>query len=175
MLIFILLPLSLKTINTWVHSIRILVLGLTCLLDRFMYGTWVLVPLNFLKFNFLSSGGDYYGTHKWHWYFTQGFTVMILSYLPFCIAGIIYSKQWKFSGLLAWVLGFYSLLGHKEFRYFNMKIYISMLSCTRSVGFSLICDNDYCEVQVCLASSSHSSDILWLLFSCNRRSWFCKV
>lgn len=124
-------------INTWVHSIRILVLGLTCLLDRFMYGTWVLVPLNFLKFNFLSSGGDYYGTHKWHWYFTQGFTVMIFSYLPFCIAGIIYSKQWKLSGLLAWVLGFYSLLGHKEFRYSNLKIYISMLTCIRSILLGL--------------------------------------
>ncbi|XP_014509372.1 GPI mannosyltransferase 3 isoform X1 [Vigna radiata var. radiata] len=106
-----------KFIFLEVAPIGILVLGLTCLLDRFMYGTWVLVPLNFLKFNFLSSGGDYYGTHKWHWYFTQGFTVMVLSYLPFCIAGIIYSKQWKFSGLLAWVLGFYSLLGHKEFRF----------------------------------------------------------
>ncbi|KAH1201365.1 GPI mannosyltransferase 3 [Glycine max] len=55
----------------------ILVLGLNCLLDCFMYGTWILVPLNFLKFNFLSVGGDYYGTHKWHWYFTQGFPVMI--------------------------------------------------------------------------------------------------
>ncbi|KAG4970058.1 hypothetical protein JHK85_036479 [Glycine max] len=106
-----------KFIFLEVAPIGILVLGLTCLLDRFMYGTWILVPLNFLKFNFLSAGGDYYGTHKWHWYFTQGFPVMIFSHLPFCIAGIIYSKQWKFSGLLAWVLGFYSLLGHKEFRF----------------------------------------------------------
>ncbi|KAK7265324.1 hypothetical protein RJT34_32943 [Clitoria ternatea] len=107
----------LKFIFLEVAPIGILVLGLTCLLDRFMYGAWILVPLNFLKFNFLSSGGDYYGTHKWHWYFTQGFPVMIFSHLPFCIAGIIYSKQWKFSGLLTWVLGFYSLLGHKEFRF----------------------------------------------------------
>lgn len=107
----------LKFVFLEVAPIGTLVLGLTCLLDRFMYGTWVLVPLNFLKFNFLSSGGDYYGTHKWHWYFTQGFTVMIFSHLPFCIAGIVYSKQWKFSGLLAWVLGFYSILGHKEFRF----------------------------------------------------------
>ncbi|KAJ1433546.1 GPI mannosyltransferase [Sesbania bispinosa] len=107
----------LKFVFLEVAPIGILVLGLTCLLDRFMYGTWILVPLNFLKFNFLSSGGDYYGTHKWHWYFTQGFTVMIFSHLPFCIAGIIYSKQWKFAGLLAWVLGFYSVLGHKEFRF----------------------------------------------------------
>ncbi|CAL5198442.1 unnamed protein product [Lathyrus oleraceus] len=108
---------KLKFVFLEVAPIGTLVLGLTCLLDRFMYGTWVLVPLNFLKFNFLSSGGDYYGTHKWHWYFTQGFTVMVFSHIPFCIAGIIYSKQWKFTGLLAWVLGFYSILGHKEFRF----------------------------------------------------------
>ncbi|KAI4344356.1 hypothetical protein L6164_011591 [Bauhinia variegata] len=43
-----------------VVPIGILVLGLTYLLDCFMYGSWILVPLNFLKFNFLSSGGDYY-------------------------------------------------------------------------------------------------------------------
>ncbi|CAJ2649668.1 unnamed protein product [Trifolium pratense] len=107
----------LKFVFLEVAPIGTLVLGLTCLLDRFMYGSWILVPLNFLKFNFLSSGGDYYGTHPWHWYFTQGFTVMIFSHIPFCIAGIIYSKQWKFSGLLAWVLCFYSILGHKEFRF----------------------------------------------------------
>ncbi|PSS08222.1 GPI mannosyltransferase [Actinidia chinensis var. chinensis] len=97
--------------------IGVLVLTLACLLDHLMYGSWVLVPLNFLKFNFLSSGGDYYGTHKWHWYFTQGFSVMLFTFLPFSIAGIIRSKQWKLSGLIAWVLGLYSALGHKEFRF----------------------------------------------------------
>lgn len=100
-----------------VAPIGVLVLGLTCLLDRLVYGSWVIVPLNFFKFNFLSSGGDYYGTHKWHWYFTQGFPVMLFSFLPFSIAGIIQSKQWKLSGLIAWVLGLYSVLGHKEFRF----------------------------------------------------------
>ncbi|KAJ9189502.1 hypothetical protein P3X46_000787 [Hevea brasiliensis] len=94
-----------------------LVLGLSCLLDRLMYGSWVIVPLNFLKFNFLSSGGDYYGTHKWHWYFSQGFSVMLFTFLPFAIAGSIKSKCWKHSGLIAWVIVLYSLLGHKEFRF----------------------------------------------------------
>ncbi|XP_059461276.1 mannosyltransferase APTG1 isoform X2 [Corylus avellana] len=107
----------LKFIFLEVAPIGVLVLGLTCLLDRLVYGSWVLVPLNFFKFNFLSSGGDYYGTHKWHWYFTQGFPVMLFSFLPFSIAGIIWSKQWKLSGLIAWVLGLYSVLGHKEFRF----------------------------------------------------------
>lgn len=98
------------------YFIRTLVLGFMCLVDCLLYGSWVLAPLNFLKFNFLSSGGDYYGNHKWHWYFTQGFTVMLFSFLPFCLAGIIKSKNWKLSGLIVWVLGLYSILGHKEFR-----------------------------------------------------------
>lgn len=107
----------LKFIFLEVVPVGVLVLTLAWSLDRLMYGSWVLVPLNFLKFNFLSSGGDYYGTHKWHWYFTQGFSVMLFTFLPFSIAGIILSKQWKLSGLVAWVLGLYSVLGHKEFRF----------------------------------------------------------
>ncbi|KAH1216137.1 GPI mannosyltransferase 3 [Glycine max] len=83
--------------------------------------TWLYVGLLELfkahdrfKFIFLEDPGawTYLLIRSFH-----GFPVMIFSHLPFCIAGIIYSKQWKFSGLLAWVLGFYSLLGHKEFRF----------------------------------------------------------
>ncbi|KAL8166170.1 hypothetical protein V2J09_007669 [Rumex salicifolius] len=110
-------PDRLKFIFAEVFPIGAIVFGVTCMLDRAIYGSWIIVPLNFLKFNFLSSGGDYYGTHMWHWYFSQGFTVMVFSFLPFSAAGIIYSKQWKLAGLLAWVLGIYSLLGHKEFRF----------------------------------------------------------
>ncbi|KAF6156388.1 hypothetical protein GIB67_031509 [Kingdonia uniflora] len=98
---------------TWL----VLVLALTCLLDWSVYGSWIFVPLNFLKFNFLSSGGDYYGTHKWHWYYSQGFPVMLFTFLPFSTVGIFQSKQWKLSGLMSWVLGLYSVLGHKEFRF----------------------------------------------------------
>ncbi|KAF3649801.1 putative E3 ubiquitin-protein ligase XBAT32-like [Capsicum annuum] len=108
---------KLKFVLLEVIPIGTLILGLTFLVDGWMYGTWVLVPLNFLKFNFLSSGGDYYGTHVWHWYFSQGFTVMVFTFLPFSLAGIFKSKQWKLSGLIAWCLGIYSLLGHKEFRF----------------------------------------------------------
>ncbi|XP_044463121.1 mannosyltransferase APTG1 [Mangifera indica] len=100
-----------------VLPIGAVMLGLTCLLDRLMYGSWILVPLNFLKFNFLSSGGDYYGTHKWHWYFSSGFPVMIFTFMPFSFYGIMKSKHWKLCGLIVWVLAIYSLLGHKEFRF----------------------------------------------------------
>jgi phosphatidylinositol glycan class B len=81
-----------------------------------MYGRWILVPINFLRFNFLSGGGDYYGTHPWHWYFTQGFPAMLLTFMPLSILGIWWSKHWKVAGIIGWVLTFYSFLGHKEFR-----------------------------------------------------------
>ncbi|KAM0882865.1 hypothetical protein ACQ4PT_031980 [Festuca glaucescens] len=48
-----------------------IILAVTTFLDWWMYGSRVIVPLNFLKFNLFSSGGDYYGTHVFHWYFTQ--------------------------------------------------------------------------------------------------------
>ncbi|KAI3709197.1 hypothetical protein L2E82_38956 [Cichorium intybus] len=117
----------LKFVFLEVVPIGSIVLGLTFILDRFMYGSWILVPFNFLKFNFLSSGGDYYGTHPWHWYFTQGFTVMIFTFLPFMVAGIIQSKHWKLSGLILWVLTLYSVLGHKEFRFVLPVLPISLL------------------------------------------------
>ncbi|WJZ98450.1 hypothetical protein VitviT2T_016971 [Vitis vinifera] len=47
----------------------------------------------------------------------DGFPVMLFTFLPFSIAGMVLSKQWKPSGLIAWVLGLYSVLGHKEFRF----------------------------------------------------------
>lgn len=119
-----------------------LVLGLSCLLDRLMYGSWVIVPLNFLKFNFLSSGGDYYGTHKWHWYFSQGFTVMLFTFLPFSIAGSIKSKCWKLSGLIAWVLIVYSIQGHKEFRFVLPMLPIALMFSGYSLSVMAKSDSD---------------------------------
>ncbi|KAI0531492.1 hypothetical protein KFK09_001048 [Dendrobium nobile] len=97
--------------------IGIFVFALTCLLDWWMYGSWTFVAINFIRFNFFSSGGDYYGTHVWHWYFSQGFPAMIFTFLPYSLLGIFKSKEWRLSGLIAWVLGIYSILGHKEFRF----------------------------------------------------------
>ncbi|XP_021303320.1 GPI mannosyltransferase 3 isoform X2 [Sorghum bicolor] len=100
-----------------VIPIGAIVLAVTTLLDWWMFGSRVIVPLNFLKFNLFSSGGDYYGTHVFHWYFTQGFPSMIWTFLPFAMYGIVKSREWRLSGLIAWVLGVYSILGHKEFRF----------------------------------------------------------
>lgn len=132
----------LKFLVLEVVPIGALVLGLSCLLDRLMYGSWVIVPLNFLKFNFLSSGGDYYGTHKWHWYFSQGFTVMLFTFLPFSIAGSIKSKCWKLSGLIAWVLIVYSIQGHKEFRFVLPILPIALMFSGYSLSVMAKSDSD---------------------------------
>lgn len=132
----------LKFLVLEVVPIGALVLGLSCLLDRLMYGSWVIVPLNFLKFNFLSSGGDYYGTHKWHWYFSQGFTVMLFTFLPFSVAGSIKSKCWKLSGLIAWVLIVYSIQGHKEFRFVLPMLPIALMFSGYSLAVMAKSDSD---------------------------------
>ncbi|KAG0553836.1 hypothetical protein KC19_12G042800 [Ceratodon purpureus] len=92
-------------------------LGFMTVVDRIMYGKWTFVLVNFFKFNFLSPGGDFYGTHPWHWYFTQGLPVMAFTFLPLTLAGMWWSEQRQLSGLIAWVLAVYSTLGHKEFRF----------------------------------------------------------
>ncbi|KAH8481943.1 hypothetical protein H0E87_029412 [Populus deltoides] len=132
----------LKFLVLEVVPIGALVLALSCLLDRLMYGSWVIVPLNFLKFNFLSSGGDYYGTHKWHWYFSQGLTVMLFTFLPFSIAGSIKSKCWKLSGLIAWVLIVYSIQGHKEFRFVLPMLPIALMFSGYSLSVMAKSDSD---------------------------------
>ena len=65
---------------------------MTSLIDRVFYGDWVLVPLNFLKFNVISGQGTFYGSHVWHWYVSQGFPVVMGSQLLLFIGGLKYLK-----------------------------------------------------------------------------------
>uniref|UniRef100_A0A0D3EQH2 Mannosyltransferase n=1 Tax=Oryza barthii TaxID=65489 RepID=A0A0D3EQH2_9ORYZ len=64
-----------------VVPLGVFVLAVTTFLDCWMYGSRVIVPLNFLKFNLFSSGGDYYGTHVFHWYFSQGHNLAAMAQL----------------------------------------------------------------------------------------------
>ncbi|KAK1549848.1 hypothetical protein Q3G72_008903 [Acer saccharum] len=75
----------------------------------------------------------------------DGFTVMVFTFLPFTIAGIIKSKRWKLSGLIAWVLGLYSVLGHKEFRFVLPVLPIALMFS----GYSLAVMEraDYLDIQ----------------------------
>eukprot|EP00249_Psilotum_nudum_P016928 c26060_g1_i1 orf=533-1732(+) len=133
-----------------VFPIGSFILGVSTAVDRWMYGKWTFVPLNFVRFNFLAAGGDFYGTHPWHWYFSQGFPAMALSFLPFSIIGIWWSKRWQLAGLIGWVLSVYSFLGHKEFRFVLPALPLAMMF----AGYSLAVLEEPCKNEPLVSSLS---------------------
>lgn len=80
-----------------------------------MYGRPIFPAFVFLQFNVLQGGSAWFGTHPWHWYFSQG----IFAVFGLHLALVMYaapSAPWVLTAsLLLPVLGF-SMLGHKEFR-----------------------------------------------------------
>lgn len=97
------------------------------LLNSWMYGELVLTPLNFVKVNVLDSISLIYGVHPWHWYLSQGVPVVLTTLLPLTLFGGYKAMTTTTSDatraqrllvqLIVWVIGIYSLLSHKEFRF----------------------------------------------------------
>lgn len=120
------------------HSIlffRFVALSLSLIIDRIFFGQWTLVQFNFLKFNVLQNAGAFYGSHPWHWYFSQGFPVILGVHLPFFIHGCFVAPK-KYQILLMtvlWTLLVYSMLSHKEFRFIYPVLPFCMIFC----GYSL--------------------------------------
>ncbi|XP_051484771.1 GPI mannosyltransferase 3 isoform X3 [Apus apus] len=73
--------------------IGLVTVGTSLIIDRVFFGEWVLVQLNFLKFNVLQNLGTFYGSHPWHWYFTQGLPVILGTHLPFFIHGCVLAPK----------------------------------------------------------------------------------
>ncbi|XP_060240753.1 GPI mannosyltransferase 3 isoform X2 [Meriones unguiculatus] len=109
--------------------------SLSLIIDRIFFGQWTLVQLNFLKFNVLQNLGTFYGSHPWHWYFSQGFPVVLGTHLPFFIHGCFLAPRRLHILLLTvlWTLLVYSMLGHKEFRFIYPVLPFCMVFC----GYSL--------------------------------------
>ncbi|EFC41562.1 predicted protein [Naegleria gruberi] len=100
-----------------------------------MYGQFTIVILNFLKFNIVENLAHLYGTQPWHWYFTQGFPVMLLTHFPLYVwinfVNREYSrKYWKLNCVILLPVLVYSLQAHKEFRF----IYPILPLCFISIG-----------------------------------------
>lgn len=80
-------------------------IGLPCIavslgVDRLVYGRWTMNQLNFLYFNFLSTGANFYGVQPWHWYFSSGLPSILALHLPLALIGWLFD----FTG------GFYRLM-----------------------------------------------------------------
>ncbi|XP_075753401.1 GPI alpha-1,2-mannosyltransferase 3 [Pelodiscus sinensis] len=115
--------------------VGLVTLVLSLIIDRVFFGEWIMVQLNFLKFNVLQNLGTFYGSHPWHWYLTQGLPVILSTHLPFLIHGCIQApKRYRiFLVVVVWTVLVYSTLSHKEFRFIYPVLPFCMVFC----GYSL--------------------------------------
>ncbi|KAK3247557.1 hypothetical protein CYMTET_42947 [Cymbomonas tetramitiformis] len=103
-------------------------LGLMTAIDSLFYGRLVFVPWNFIKFNVLEGGASHYGSHPWHWYFTQGYPVITFTLLPVAALGVACAPRRRhLAGLILWALAVYSVIPHKEFRFILPVLPLTML------------------------------------------------
>lgn len=109
---------------------------MSAFIDCLFYEKWTLVQLNFIKFNILHGVADFYGSHPWHWYFTQGFAVVIGPHLPFFIhgCGLAFRKYRILLATVVWTIAVYSLLPHKEFRFIYPVLPFCMIFCGISLA-----------------------------------------
>lgn len=108
-----------KLVFFQVFPVAIGVIALALGTDYLFYGKLVFVPFNFLQFNIVKDFARFYGTHPWHWYFSQGFIGMVGSMNIFLAIGVYLSSAKQ--RLLFWIvllnLILLSFQAHKEFRY----------------------------------------------------------
>ncbi|KAI9704139.1 MAG: hypothetical protein M1836_007000 [Candelina mexicana] len=64
-----------------------LVLVLSSFVDRVFYQAWTFPPLRFLYFNLAQALAVLYGKNHWHYYYSQGFPLLLTTALPFVIVG----------------------------------------------------------------------------------------
>ncbi|XP_070762231.1 GPI mannosyltransferase 3 isoform X2 [Enoplosus armatus] len=126
---------------------------ISTVIDCMFYEKWTMVQFNFLKFNIFYGVADFYGSHPWHWYFTQGFAVVIGPHLPLFLHGcaVAFKKYKILLAAVVWTLVVYSLLPHKEFRFIYPVLPFCMVFCgislanlkewRRAAAFALLVSN----------------------------------
>lgn len=96
-----------------------IVLLLSAIADRYVYGYWTFPLYTFVEFNVMKNLLLFYGTAPWHFYLFQGIPLMLMMYLPLFLAACYRNR----SSLLVWyvalVIMLYSGIDHKEFRFLN--------------------------------------------------------
>uniref|UniRef100_A0A914KPL9 Mannosyltransferase n=1 Tax=Meloidogyne incognita TaxID=6306 RepID=A0A914KPL9_MELIC len=99
----------------------------TFLLDSFYYGRPTSTFFNFFHFNIIKSGNALFGSHPWHWYFTQGLpSILLFASIPLftILVKLIRSRYYvdiRLDRRYILCAGLYifslSLIAHKEHRF----------------------------------------------------------
>eukprot|EP01029_Cantina_marsupialis_P027864 TRINITY_DN774101_c0_g1_i1.p1 TRINITY_DN774101_c0_g1~~TRINITY_DN774101_c0_g1_i1.p1 ORF type:complete len:558 (-),score=78.58 TRINITY_DN774101_c0_g1_i1:79-1752(-) len=101
----------------------------TIIIDSLFYGKLTILTVwNFLEFNVFSGQSVMFGSHPWHWYFSQGLWAVLVAFSPFVIYGIFMSFRDSTASLLEKMMscmvivmiGGLSIIGHKEFRFLTI-------------------------------------------------------
>lgn len=84
--------------------------------------TFPLLP--FLTYNLLLPTSLFYGSNSWHYYLLQALPILLLPSLPLALPAFVDAARGKLgrdarvlAGVIAWGVGVYSLIGHKEWRF----------------------------------------------------------
>ncbi|BFZ56981.1 glycosylphosphatidylinositol anchor biosynthesis [Savitreella phatthalungensis] len=94
------------------------------IVDSFYYGKLTLAAYNFFSFN-LRGKASFYGVNDWHYYLSQGLPMLLMTFVPIFIIGVLVSTRsivgtphrHQFLATIASTLVAYSLLAHKEARF----------------------------------------------------------
>lgn len=70
---------------------RSFILLLSLLVDRLYYQGWTFPPLRFLYFNIAQSLAVFYGRNDWHYYISQGYPLLLTTFVPFGVVGVYQS------------------------------------------------------------------------------------
>ncbi|KAL8723019.1 MAG: hypothetical protein Q9181_007370, partial [Wetmoreana brouardii] len=68
-----------------------IVLASSAVVDRLYYEQWTFPPLRFLYFNLARSLSVHYGRNDWHYYLSQGYPLLLTTFLPFALVGLYQS------------------------------------------------------------------------------------
>ncbi|TGO36112.1 hypothetical protein BHYA_0135g00180 [Botrytis hyacinthi] len=62
-----------------------IILTISAISDRLYFGEWTFPPYQWLHFNISQNLAVFYGKNDWHYFFSQGLPLLLLTYLPFTI------------------------------------------------------------------------------------------
>lgn len=189
---------SILTARNWPERLATALLGVLvalfsqgCIvaLDSIYYGRSALTYAEFVKYNFGAGISRIYGTHPWHWYFSQGIPFILLGYLPFVFFG------WKRTPLKVRFLllvnaVLFSAIQHKELRFLHfllplflvvaalgfdrshirLKVAAFVVNIVASVYFSMFHQRGVMDVVNLIRHSPEISEVSFLM-PCHSTPW----
>lgn len=99
--------------------VAVVTLIASAMVDRHFYTEWTLPMINFLKFNVVNNLLVFYGTAPWHFYIGQALPMMLMTYIPLFLLGLVKSARTSaemVAAMVLVVLGFLAI-EHKEVRF----------------------------------------------------------